>query len=1386
MVRKETIIACVLICALAKWQAAPAQNREAWPRLFPSYSNDFSQEDVAYSNTCFDDVFLDVTGRMWLNVCGTQRVVNSIGVYSFDGYRFQPLDFKKQDNSLFGGVSIHGISSEGPFYGIANDRPILMDPATRKIAILPFADTSFNDLRIRALNEVGGVLYVMGTIRDQQMELFALERGQMVHQWALTNPSGFWTSQYHTIQGDSTELWVMGGTLPIYRIDQKEKVVRAYGAGDFIGEVPTAEDQRSDVKNTEPKILKSGSGRVYLMLPAYLGSQLYSFDTEREKFVGINASFPADWTPVDIFRDEDGNSCFLFTDSHQNYQAVIEDIQGTFYDYSAIVEGHRQIENIVAKDYRKQAYLLGDDGLHNVGIRRQEAIEQILPGKWVSSMIFKSDHELLINTIGDSWFVYDTLTKSTQPFVGPDCHLEPPAFGKGMKQQILADTSGNLWFLSYNNLVKYDPVRESCNSYSLANNAQLFAFIRPDLILIQKQRTKIDLFDVPRGETIPLYDWLPRDLRGFVRDIFVDSGGKVWIPTNQGLWLLDFQEQTTRFFTDSEGFNDFRFTAIHEDAQGRLWIGTYFGGLHVYDPKTEEIIIIDQNNGLPNNSIMSIIGDPSGDLWVTTEYGISIISPSGMVKNNIFQEDGLTDDKFERFDAYQATNGQLFFANRKGLNRIRPATLKDNLKREEEVKIFLTEATYYDSKAGREVAHQDLEMPLVSIDIPAEYPGIQLKFALSSYLEPSKNHYAYQIEGKDQGWTYLGAQPEIKISRLPPGRYNILIRGADFRNNWTNEPLVIPIRARKFFYKQFWFYVLMALPFLLFAWIWIRNKQREAQRLEIKVEAQTQKIREDKELIKQQAEELRELDRLKSNFFTNISHELRTPITLIQAPLENVLENYSSRMEQKLSDNLQLVLSNARKLGRLVEELLELSRLDANKVTLKETATPLGVFCEQLFYSYSAVAKLKNMDYHFEAKLEDDQYYLLDRNRLEKVINNLLSNALKFTPDAGQVRMRVYTEEEQIVIELSDTGRGIPVEDLPHLFERYFQTRRDDINTAGGTGIGLALTKELVELMGGQIQVESIWGQGTSFWLRLPAKKTRRSAEEAINAVSPVAFAKADSPPPATAKSKILLVEDNPEMQVLIQSILSAQYQCLITNHGAEAWGLLETEATDVDDIELILSDVMMPKMDGYSLLRKIKSHKRWQGVPVVMLTARSAEEDKLQALRMGVDDYLMKPFSPQELKARIHNLIKNYRNRQQFQSSLGQKGSELDVDFETEASFDQLWLEEVETMTRDALNKGIKLTTTVLASAVHLSDRQFARRLKRLTGLGPNAYIREMKLQKARSLLENGVYTTVGEVAAACGYSTGSYLTKSFQERFGKKPIDYIRHLPGNANTTE
>ena len=520
-------------------------------------------------------------------------------------------------------------------------------------------------------------------------------------------------------------------------------------------------------------------------------------------------------------------------------------------------------------------------------------------------------------------------------------------------------------------------------------------------------------------------------------------------------------------------------------------------------------------------------------------------------------------------------------------------------------------------------------------------------------------------------------------------------------------------------------------------------------------------------------EQLRNLDETKSRFFTNISHELRTPLSLILGPISQFLESFP-KAEQEQVQKLLMIQRNAQSLLNLVEELLEISRLDAGKAKLQEKNIAFYPFCRRLFGAFESSVDYKQIDYQLHYEVSPDLHLQVDQNKLEKIINNLISNALKFSEPQTTVEMYVGKQNGQMLIQVKDRGRGIAPEDLPHVFERYFQTNRSDLAIEGGTGIGLSLAKELAHLMKGDLTVESEWGKGSTFSLTFPYKegpshKILQIDEKEVFPIEQDQLIPLSNP----NRPKILLVEDNLDMQQLIQSLLKDDFDYIQARDGQEAWELLEQNHPSIQDVSLILSDIMMPRMDGYALLEKIKSHESWKRKPVIMLTARGAEADKLTALRMGVDDYLTKPFSPKELKARLHNLISNYQARKAF--LVEEEQNQVLSAADQIAQVDLNWLQELEKIILEAIAKGTKLTAIYVADQVAMSERQLFRKIKALTGLSVNKYIQEIKLQKARSLLEEKVYRTISEVAYASGFNTPGYFTTVFEKHFGKRPGEYL-----------
>jgi signal transduction histidine kinase/CheY-like chemotaxis protein/AraC-like DNA-binding protein len=544
--------------------------------------------------------------------------------------------------------------------------------------------------------------------------------------------------------------------------------------------------------------------------------------------------------------------------------------------------------------------------------------------------------------------------------------------------------------------------------------------------------------------------------------------------------------------------------------------------------------------------------------------------------------------------------------------------------------------------------------------------------------------------------------------------------------------------------------IITVLVFLLAAGLFIGlYKQRQGKR---ELTAQNA-------LIREQSEQLKTLDQAKSRFFANVSHELRTPLTLILGPIQTLLKG--GQLNEKQTKLLNTADQSGRQLQELVSEILDLRKLEMGKMGVNLQPVALGPFFKNQFTQFESLAERKGISFIYETTIDDTFAAHIDPAKCRQILNNLLSNAFKFTPQGGHIRASLSANAGMLKLEVADSGPGIHPDDLPHVFDRFFQTSRPDKPAEGGTGIGLALCMEYARLFGGDIEVESAVGKGAVFRVKWPVEvggSVQSSVfsfqlSEESGEVSQFFEEKPDGSRPT-----ILVVEDNPELQDYIRLILSEKYHVLTAGNGEEALN----RTLKIENCRLILSDLMMPVMDGFQLLEALKSDDATRHIPVIMLTARAEARDKLKALRIGVDDYITKPFDEEELLVRIENLLNNQTAR--FQ--------DVPEEAATPAlsAADREWLERFETFVQKNLSNSI-LSIPMLADELAMSESTLLRQLKRLTGLTPVQYLQEVRLDRARRLLEDRTYDSIARVAAETGYNDARSFSRIFKQRFGKAP---------------
>lgn len=523
------------------------------------------------------------------------------------------------------------------------------------------------------------------------------------------------------------------------------------------------------------------------------------------------------------------------------------------------------------------------------------------------------------------------------------------------------------------------------------------------------------------------------------------------------------------------------------------------------------------------------------------------------------------------------------------------------------------------------------------------------------------------------------------------------------------------------------------------------------------------KLTAQKNLIEQQADELRQVDKMKSIFFSNVSHELRTPITLILGPLEQTLiENGLPPRGKRL---LEIARSNSRHLLELVNQLLELGRVEHMAPTLHETPTEVGPFLSELVSTFQPTAESKYIQFTFDNQLSPNFSVALDRPKWRGVFTNLLVNALKFTPSKGAVSFSASQADGTLNFEIRDSGSGIHAEDLPHIFERYYQSRRPGYKAEGGFGIGLSLVRETVQLMGGTIKVESEVGHGTAFFIALPFNAANQS--DAITSAVPDEAPHTGASPAAPAR--ILVVEDSANLREYLRMALPAnQYRVQFAENGRDA---LEQLASAKRLPDLIITDLMMPEMDGVTLLGHLKNDVRYTQIPVIVLTARATGREELEALRIGVDDYLLKPFNTVELMAHMAQLLANARAKQATLETdeAEDEAVKSDLSINTQAWLDALQLAAIQHVGDPDFN------LEILGTMMDLSSRQLLRRLKAATGLTSAQYLQELRLQQARHLLMTGQVLSVKAAGESVGLRDVKYFSQMYKKRFGKLPSESL-----------
>ncbi|OIN57461.1 hybrid sensor histidine kinase/response regulator transcription factor [Arsenicibacter rosenii] len=946
---------------------------------------------------------------------------------------------------------------------------------------------------------------------------------------------------------------------------------------------------------------------------------------------------------------------------------------------------------------------------------------------------------------------------------------------------MLQGKDGFIWS-GARSLVRIEPGTRTSREYMLPTTNYVYALWQDERqILWVGTESGLSLFDPKTGQSslFRQYNRFPELAHNAINGFFPDKqAGGVWIAASSGLYLLDTRRGIVARYSDQRPapyqLPASRINWIHadHDEPGVYWLATRGEGLIRWDKRTGQTQVFTQQQGLPDNTIYSIDEDAKNRLWLPTNAGLVCFRKNAPHQVQIYlPKDGIAHEEFNLMARWKAGDGQLFLGGLNGITAFRPDRVGADIPQTSP--LLVTNFQLLDTKTGLMVDTLSLFLANKQIQLQPTDRSFVLSFAIPDYRFTKNARLWYRIRGWQDTWAVQSGL-DLPIIGLPPGTYHLETRVQAAGGQWLTGVLAIPVVALAPFYQQLWFYLACLVVSLLAGAFFIRWRTQKLiarnEQLEAEVLRRTKHIEADKILIEQQSARLKENAELKTRFFTNVTHEFRTPLTLLLGPISYLARQITDPTAAEL---LTVMKRNANQLLSLVNNLLDLTKAEAGQILLMEKPTDVPALIRQQLSLFAAQAAYNGIQLKTDI-CQASLWCLMDAEKVDTILKNLIANALRFTKSGGQITLFLTTDPDTIRISVQDTGMGIHPGDLPFIFERYYQSTRAEVPLQGGTGIGLAIAADFCRLWGGQLTVESAPGIGSTFTLTYPLQPVAApilpTAPEALPVTS-LQPAGADSHRnkirPVSANDRILIVEDNLDMAAYISSLLAPHYQTRTAANGQLAIDCL-TNCSPEELPQLIITDMMMPELDGLGLIGQLRSHPTLTTIPLMMLTARTDTTLRLKILELGVADFLTKPFVGHELLTRIENLLERSREQNAWQLATDDRESPARSKTEPEVN----WLITLEQHIQANLSD-TDFRNSSLAELIHVSERQLYRLIKVNTGFTPNQFIQEIRLQSAREWLENGKVTTVKEACYAVGFQQVSYFSRIFQQRFGVYPSE-------------
>lgn len=1351
----------------------------------------FSRIDISQglSNNQVNTIFRDSKGFIWF---GTMS-----GLNRYDGYTFTVFRHNLQDTSTISDDYIARIF-EGPdntIWVVNRSGLNIFDPLTEK-----FNRNASAGLARYALPPAA----VTNIVRDS--------RG---HYWFIMSGAGLY--KYDPVAGKTS------------------RVYQAVGTGTaLISPVSLAEDSRGDLwvvfNNGHIEKMDGRTGAVTFKTTALatamrherLNYSLY-IDTENELWLYV----PNDSRGVFRYDPASGALQHLtgetgaFRLNNNIINGLLQDNKGNIW----ICTDHGGV-NVLNKKNRTCQYLMANDddpkslsqnsiitaykdragviwlGTFKKGINyyrertvsfplvaHQPADPQSLPYNDVNKFIEDAAGNLWIGTNGGGLIYYDRSKKTFRQFLHNP--RDPNSISNNVIVSLCIDHAQRLWIGSYFGGLdcydgkKFTHYRHTDHPNSLSDNRvwEIFEDSKKEL-WIGTLNGGLERFDRQKNIFHHYRFGPPGSISAdYIAALIEDKAGRLWIGTANGVDVLlrraNLPDSFIHYYNipgNKASLSNNNVITILEDRKGYIWIGTR-DGLSVFNPRNNTFQVFRRENGLPDNAVLTLLEDDAGTLWVSTPNGMSHIIPQYDEQKNSFtlqchnydELDGLQGTAFNENAAYKTRKGELIFGGANGFNLFHPAAIVPDKQSSPlaftDLRIFNKSVSIGEAVNGRVILPQSISQT-ESITLKHKENVLSIEFAALNFSNAEKNKYAYKLEGFNEDWTTTDGKMRVATyTNLDPGDYVFRVKAATNNDVWNKEELTLHIKILPPFWKTPWAYVLYAL--VLGGILWF-SRHMVVQRARIRFQMEQQR---------KEAQRMHELDMMKIRFFTNVSHEFRTPLSLIMTPVEKLIQQSEDDGQQK---QFRLIHRNARRLLNLVNQLLDFRKMEVQELRLNAVPADIVKFTKEISYSFTDIADKKNIRFNFHTAL-DSLVSSFDHDKLERILFNLISNAFKFTPEHGSVTVALHGEEKEpgklyLAIQVKDTGIGIPKEKQEQIFERFFQHDTPGSIVNQGSGIGLAITKEFVKLHNGFITVDSEPEKGSCFTVWLPVQPATITATAPVTTLNGHTTATAAlmqpetlEPEPAPAdipdsrKKMLLLVEDNEDFRFYLKDNLRQYFTILEAADGKEGW-----QKALANHPDLVVSDISMPEMDGIDLCKKIKKDQRTSHIPVILLTALAGEQQQLKGLETGANDYLTKPFNFEILLSRIRNLLSQQAiARKTFEKRIEISPADISV-----ASPDEQFLHQVmEIIEKNMANPDFSVEE--LSKGVFMSRVALYKKILALTGKTPIEFIRSVRLKRATQLLEKS-QMTVAEIAYEVGFNNPKYFSKYFKMEYHVLPSQW------------